>query len=147
MSRPYSSRAWSVVAPEGVAAGDVFTTARYPPVGQAVRACPTGGYSKVALRAKYYRYHPQNQSFAASSGSGRATARPYSYRLEPTLSSVGTCRGMSVITPSLRSVERFRTCHGTSLQFEVRIMLSSVGTCRGMSVITTSLRHVERFRT
>ena len=38
-----------------------------------------------------------------------------------------------------RGVARFRTCHGTSLQFAVRIMLASVGTCRGMSAITHSL--------
>ena len=45
---------------------------------------------------------------------------------------------------SFRSVERFRTCHGTSLQFGVMITLLSVGTCRGMSAITPSLTIVSQ---
>ena len=39
--------------------------------------------------------------FAASCGSGRATARPYSFGVMITLSSVGTPHVASVIAPSL----------------------------------------------
>ena len=46
-----------------------------------------------------------------------------------------------------RRFVRFRTCHGTSLQFAVRITLFSVGTPHVASAITPSLRGVVRFRT
>ncbi len=98
------------------------------------RHVPTvlGWIVAVALRAKYYRYRPKNQSFrgVARFRTCRGTSLQFAVRIM--LASVGTCRGMSAITHSLPASKtlggsKSRLCakdHASNLE-EVRSLVTN----------------------